>query len=194
MSKQLGFAIEQNRCMGCKACQIACKDKNNLGVGQFFREVIEVEGGSYLEQGAALKPQVYAYWISLSCNHCQKPACLTVCPVDAITKREEDGLVIIEQKKCIGCRKCEQSCPYDAPQYLKKDKQVAKCDYCIELVKQGKKPTCVAACPMRALDAASIAQLEKEYDGIKQVKEVTKSVTNPSIIIVPHSAIKNNYS
>ncbi|WP_408956478.1 DMSO/selenate family reductase complex B subunit [Natroniella sp. ANB-PHB2] len=184
MSKQVGFVLEQNRCMGCKACQIACKDKNNLGVGQFFREVIEVEGGNYLEQGVGFKPQVYAFWANLNCNHCHKPACLSVCPVDAITKRDESGVVIIEQEQCIGCRNCEKNCPYNAPQYLKREKKVAKCDYCIDLVAQGEEPTCVAACPMRALQSGQFNELKKKYNDVDQ--GISESFTEPAVIVIPH--------
>lgn len=177
MSNQVGFAVEQNMCMGCKACQAACKDKNDLEVGELFREVTETEG---------MNPEVYAFWTSLACNHCQEPACVPVCPVEAITKTEKGGIVVIDQEKCIGCRSCEKACPYDAPQYLKEEEKMGKCDYCIDLVIQGKEQVCTAACPMRVLHSGELSGLQEEYGGITQVAKMPKPLTKPSITIVPH--------
>ena len=104
MADQLGFVIEQERCMGCKACQAACKDKNDLEVGQLWRRVTEVSGGGYFEDGNAIRQHVYAFWTSMSCNHCENPRCVQNCPTGAMHKRAEDGVVVVDQDKCIGCR------------------------------------------------------------------------------------------
>ena len=82
---QLGFVHNNVECIGCRACEIACKDKNGLEAGPRFRRVSYVEGGTY--------PEVYAYKVNMSCNHCAQPACLPTCPTGAIYKRKKDGIV-----------------------------------------------------------------------------------------------------
>ena len=81
---QLGFFIDVSKCVGCKTCQVACKDKNNLEVGRNFRHVVEYAGGDWKPLHGAWVQDVFAYYVSVACNHCAKPACAEVCPKDAI--------------------------------------------------------------------------------------------------------------
>ncbi len=159
LSKQLAFHFDQKYCIGCKTCQTACKDKNNLEPGQFYRKVSEFEEGSYVKIGSGVTPQIDVHFLSISCNHCLEPACVKACPTGAMEKLEEDGIVRIEQDKCIGCRKCERSCPYNAPQYLPQNRKVGKCDFCLDLLKKDQAPACVSACPMRVLDYGPLTEL-----------------------------------
>lgn len=186
MSKQLAFCIEQNMCTGCKACQVACKDKHDLEVGQLWRRVEEMSGGKYAKKGSGFKPGIYAFWTSISCNHCEKPVCVEACPKDAIYKREEDGIVVINKEECIGCRSCEQACPYGAPQFNPEEKKMGKCDFCIDLIEQGKDPECVAACPMRAIHYGELKDLKNKYKGTNKTEGLPEPKTKPALIIVPH--------
>ena len=84
--------------------------------GMNLRKVREYSGGTWRKTNeGAWKQDVFAYYVSLSCNHCSDPACVKVCPTGAHFKRKEDGLVVIDTKKCIGCGMCAKACPYDAP-------------------------------------------------------------------------------
>lgn len=187
MAKQLGFVVEQKRCMGCKACQTACKDKNELEVGQLWRRVTEVAGGGYYEDGSAIRPRVYAFWTSISCNHCENPRCVQNCPTGAMHKRSEDGVVVVDKDKCIGCRYCTWSCPYGAPQYNPAEGKIGKCDLCLDYLAQGKDPACVAACPVRALHAGKLDELKQKYNGMTKTKGLPDpNLTHPSIIVAPH--------
>ncbi|MFR4802833.1 MAG: 4Fe-4S dicluster domain-containing protein [Eggerthellaceae bacterium] len=93
---------------------------------------------------------VYAYHVSLSCNHCERPECVHVCPTGAMHKNELD-LVCVDAKKCIGCGYCTMACPYHAPSIDPFSRQSSKCDGCSDRVSEGKLPICVEACPLRAL-------------------------------------------
>jgi anaerobic dimethyl sulfoxide reductase subunit B (iron-sulfur subunit) len=149
-----------------------------------------VEGGVY--------PDVYAYKVNMSCNHCAEPACLPTCPTGAIFKRKQDGIVDIDSTLCIGCRKCEAACPYGAPQFDPIENVVKKCNLCVDEIDAGRKPYCVMACMMRVLD---IGPIDKLRDGsyetkargpnditVRQVKSMANpDLTNPSIVFIPHS-------
>lgn len=186
-NKQLGFYLNQERCNGCLTCQIACKDKNDLPLGQLFRRVHEVAGGGYTEIDHTFKANVFAYWISMSCNHCQDPLCVKNCPTGAMQKREEDGIVFVDQNKCIGCRYCTWSCPYSAPEYNPDKGKTGKCDFCKDLLEQGEQPACVAACPMRALDFGTMEELQAKYGGVDRIRGLPEpDTTKPSLLINPH--------
>jgi len=188
--KQLGFIHNNVDCIGCRACEMACKDKNGLSAGPRFRRVQYVEGGTY--------PEVFAFKINMSCNHCAEPACLPSCPTGAIFKRKADGIVDIDSSLCIGCRRCEAACPYGAPQFDPADNLVKKCNMCVDEIEAGRKPYCVMACMMRVLDIGPIDQLrEGSYETkargpndqiVRQVRSMADpELTNPSIVFVPHS-------
>jgi anaerobic dimethyl sulfoxide reductase subunit B (iron-sulfur subunit) len=187
---QLGFVHNNVDCIGCRACEIACKDKNGLAAGPRFRRVQYVEGGTY--------PDVFAYKVNMSCNHCAEPACLPTCPTGAIFKRKSDGIVDIDSTLCIGCRRCEAACPFGAPQFDVLDVIVKKCNMCVDEIEAGRKPYCVMACMMRVLDIGPIARIwnsELESVAIGPNDEVSKQVKNmadidltePSIGFVAHS-------
>ncbi len=187
---QVGFVHNNIDCIGCRACEIACKDKNGLNAGPRFRRVMYVEGGHF--------PDVFAYKVNMSCNHCAEPACLPTCPTGAIFKRADNGVVDIDSTLCIGCRRCEAACPYGAPQFDPEDGLVKKCNMCIDELEAGRHPYCVMACMMRVLDIGPIDQLRAgrfptKAIGpgevpVRQVKNMAHpELTNPSIVFVPHS-------
>ncbi len=144
------FTFDASACTGCKACQIACKDKNNLPTGVLWRRVYEISGGSWQKQGDAWTTDAFAYNLSIACNHCVHPKCAGVCPTDAFVQRE-DGIVYIDESKCMGCGYCNWACPYSVPQYNPESGRMTKCNFCMDDLAQGKPPACVAACPMRVL-------------------------------------------
>ena len=183
---RLAFFFDSSACSGCKACQVACKDKNDLPVGQLWRRVYEVSGGGWKKQGAAWVSNVFAYNLSLSCNHCEEPVCAYNCPTQAIQKRD-DGIVVIDPAACIGCKYCAWACPYGAPQFNPATGVMGKCDLCADYVDQGKNPGCVDACPMRALDFGQYDELVAKYGDSDQVHPLpAPSITQPSIVLRAH--------
>jgi len=155
-----GMVIDLNRCIGCHACTAACKVKNATPPGVFYTKVLQEEIGRYPKVRLSFKP--------ILCMHCDDPACVEVCPTGA-SQKLENGVVVVDQEKCIGCRYCMVACPYNArsfnfedaaeyfpgkgytPYELTRNKEhitgvVGKCDFCIDRVEEGKDPACVQAC------------------------------------------------
>lgn len=145
------FYVDATVCSGCKACQIACKDRNELEEGRLWRRVYEVAGGDWKQEGSAWRPDIFAYNLSISCNHCDSPICVEGCPSGALHQRD-DGIVLLDEKICLGCGYCSWSCPYGAPQLRPDTGAMSKCDFCVEELDAGRMPACVQACPVRVLD------------------------------------------
>lgn len=186
MSTKLGFYFDQSVCTGCKACQIACKDKHDLPIGVKWRRVVEYTGGSWQEDGDTMVPNVFTYYTSIACNHCEDPICVKVCPTTAMHKRE-DGTVAVDPDKCVGCRYCEWACPYSAPQYNPELGHMTKCDLCADYRSEGRNPACVEACPSRALDWGPIEELRERYGDVDAVEPLPDpSITRPHLVITPH--------
>ena len=186
MSKQVAFYFDSESCTGCKACQVACKDKNDLEVGQLWRRVYEVSGGDWIKSGKAWTPNVFTYNVSMSCNHCEDAICVEVCPTKAMHKRD-DGIVLIDAEKCVGCGYCSWACPYDAPVLDTNAGKMTKCNFCYDDIDNGKNPACVDSCPMRCLSFGELEDLEAEHGDVHGVYPLPdESLTKPAIVITPH--------
>ncbi len=190
MAKQYAFHFDSSVCNSCKACSIACKSKNDLPVGITWRKVYEYGGGGWVpdpeDRSLLLPSNMFAYSMSTACNHCEHPACVTVCPAAAITKRD-DGIVLINTDQCIGCRYCEWACPYGAPQFNEAIGKMTKCNMCVDLVAKGENPYCVDACVMRALDFGELEEMRKKYGTENSVEPLPDAhFTSPALVITPH--------
>lgn len=163
----VGFYFDITRCIGCRACQVACKDKNRLEVGALYRKVNTYTVGSF--------PSIEGYSYSASCNHCSEPICLQNCPTGAIYKAA-DGTIIQDPSICIGCRMCVMSCPYGHPQYFPDAGVAGKCDGCYGLRQAGNEPACVSGCPNRALDFGEMDELRAKHG---------KDLDNGSVAVLP---------
>jgi anaerobic dimethyl sulfoxide reductase subunit B (iron-sulfur subunit) len=190
MAKQLAFYFDGSGCANCKACQVACQDKNNLPAKLRWRRVLQYGGGSWIpdpnNRNFMLPNNVFSYSVSIACMHCQEPLCRDVCPAAAISKRA-DGVVLIDQTKCIGCRYCEWACPYGAVQFDETAGVMTKCTFCEDLLAEGENPACVDACVMRCLDFGEMDELIAKYGDINAVEPLPSAeITKPSFVLTPH--------
>lgn len=150
--------VDVTRCIGCRGCQSACKDWNQLPAEQTrFTGNYENPPGflpyTWTRVGfneVAGNGEVKWYFSKLQCMHCTEPVCLKACPVEAVHKTRLET-VDIDQKKCIGCGLCQIYCPFDVPKVDQKIKKAWKCRLCLDRISHNLTPACVKACPVEAL-------------------------------------------
>ena len=168
--KALGLVIDLDICVGCHACAINCKQWNSGGhaaplpddnpygkdpSGVWFNRVHTFEAGTGAQSRTVHFPR--------SCLHCEEPACVTVCPTGASYKRAADGIVLVDEDKCIGCKLCSWACPYGAREYDADDGVMKKCTLCIDriynenLAEVERVPACVSTCPVSARHFGDLA-------------------------------------
>lgn len=196
--KSLGLVIDLDTCVGCQACVTSCKEWNTGGHmapltdrdpyggsvdGVWFNRVHtyehEVDGASRTVH------------FPRSCLHCETPACVTVCPTGASYKRTSDGIVLVDEDKCIGCKLCSWACPYGAREFDVDVGVMKKCTLCVDriynenLKEEDRVPACVAACPSGARhfgdlgDATSpVSQLVAARGGTELMPELGYAPTN----------------
>ncbi|MCW5576426.1 MAG: molybdopterin-dependent oxidoreductase, partial [Burkholderiales bacterium] len=150
---RLALLIDLERCTGCKSCEAACKQEHRLGPGEYRNKVV---WASALEEEAGLA------FLTLTCQHCERPACLRACPVNpkAITKDPATGIVRVDESRCTGCGECVMACPYSAMGYDPKGHHAVKCDLCVERRAEGAATTaCASVCPTQAIRFGRRAEL-----------------------------------
>jgi len=140
--KKKKLLINTERCMGCCACEIACKMEYELPRGIRFIVMKETEDDTRMQEKLKFHFDI--------CRHCDNPACMNVCPQKAIYKRE-DGIVLVKENSCVGCQLCLAACPYHVPQFTDKG-IMKKCSMCASRQDAGMQPACVAACPVGAIE------------------------------------------
>jgi anaerobic dimethyl sulfoxide reductase subunit B (iron-sulfur subunit) len=169
MVKQYGFYFNSDRCVLCRACEVACKAVNDIQPGIKWMRVAEIWSGVY--------PDLTRDFFALACMHCAKPTCIETCPTGATSKRSEDGIVVVDRDKCDGCRDCFSACPYGVPQFGD-DGIMQMCDFCAGI---NREPACAVSCPTKALNFGALDELLEMAKG-KAARRMG-GPTEPSIII-----------
>src|SRR2546427_11150242 len=157
LGEQYRFHFDMTKCIGCKCCVVACNEQNGNPAEINWRRVGEIEGGWY--------PNTQRLHLSMGCNHCLEPTCMTGCPVDAYSKDAITGVVIHSAETCIGCQYCTWNCSYGVPQYNPERGVVGKCDMCHNRLAEGREPACVSACPESAIqiEIVNITEWKRDY-------------------------------
>jgi Fe-S-cluster-containing dehydrogenase component/formate-dependent nitrite reductase membrane component NrfD len=159
-----GFVIDQDRCIGCHACTVACKDEHKVPVGVFRTWVKYIEKGSF--------PDVSRHFGVMRCNHCEQAPCIEICPTSALFKRD-NGIVDFDNSRCIGCKSCMQACPYDALYIDPATSTVAKCNFCAHRVEANLEPACVVVCPTQAIMTGNLDDPQSRVSRIVATQKVT---------------------
>lgn len=197
-----GMAIDLTRCFGCHTCSVACKSFNNLPNEIWWNRILTV-GGEGIDTAEGTFPNLKMQHLPVNCQHCENAPCVKACPVGA-TYQREDGIVIQDYDKCIGCRMCMVACPYNArsfnfkkPEYyadhalgdfdapVHQYNVVEKCTFCVNRVDRGEVPACMDLCPGRArywgdLDDPD-SEISKVIKGRNYVKLLEEKGTKPKV-------------
>jgi Fe-S-cluster-containing dehydrogenase component/formate-dependent nitrite reductase membrane component NrfD len=176
---RFAFVIDQNRCIGCHACTVACKEEHNVPIG------VNRTWVKYFEKG--LFPTTRRHFAVLRCNHCSDAPCVTICPTVALFKRN-DGIVDFDGSRCIGCKSCMQACPYDAL-YINPDSgTAAKCNFCAHRVETNLQPACEIVCPVQAIVSGDLDDAASRVNDIIGVQKTTvrkpDKTTKPNVYYV----------
>lgn len=155
------FIFDQNKCVGCHACVVACINENGFQSPDQWRNVHE-SNNPHL-------PQLPLIYLSLACNHCDDAPCLKNCPSLAYSRDEKTGAVVHDPKKCIGCKYCTWACPFDAPKFNPKSGIIEKCTFCNHRIEDNLKPACANLCPVGALDFENIEFNKEESENSSPV-------------------------
>ena len=159
------MVIDTRRCIGCHGCSVACKATFDVPLGLTRSWVEYVEKGDY--------PHVSRHFIPRLCNQCSNPQCVNVCPTGATFKREEEGIVVVDEEICIGCKYCILACPYDARFVNPDTGTVDKCDFCLHRVSQGVAPACVNTCQGKARIFGDMNDPDSEVAHVMATNPVT---------------------
>ena len=144
---KVSLMVLQKDCVGCHACEIACKQEHGLGVGPRFIKVIERSPA----------------YIPIYCHHCARPPCKDSCPADAIS-RNEWSIVCVDAELCIGCKACVEACPFGAMQFDEETDVAMMCDLCYERLEGGEEPACSTVCPTRCILWGDMKAISQEME------------------------------
>jgi Fe-S-cluster-containing dehydrogenase component/formate-dependent nitrite reductase membrane component NrfD len=158
-----GFVIDHNRCIGCHACTVACKEEHGVPVGVFRTWVKYIEKGEF--------PATSRHFGVMRCNHCDNAPCIEICPTQALHYRD-NRIVDFDNNRCIGCKSCMQACPYDALYIDPETNTAAKCNFCAHRVELNLEPACVVVCPTQAIIAGDLDDPQSNVSTIIATQKV----------------------
>ena len=176
--KRYGMLVDMRKCIGCQSCTVSCSLENQPPVGQFRTTVLQYE--VVPDQG-----QAAMVMLPRLCNHCDNPPCVPVCPVQATFQRE-DGIVLVDNERCVGCAYCVQACPYDA-RFINHETQTAdKCTFCEHRLEVGLLPACVESCVGGARIIGDLNDPDSAISRLMAENKADIKVLKPEMKTDPH--------
>lgn len=167
MKKRFGLVIDQERCIGCEACSVACMLENN-SCAPLIR--VKTENVDQQDTPEGQFPDLKMSFLPLLCNHCSHPPCVDICPLGALAKRE-DGPVILDEEVCDGCEACIEACPFDSILYNQEKEKAEKCNLCVHRIDRGLEPFCVICCEGQAMHFGDLGDPDSQVSQIVTKKE-----------------------
>ena len=178
-TKRYGMLIDLRQCIGCQACTVSCHIENAAPLGSFRTTVSQYEV-EHQETG-----EVATFMLPRLCNHCDNPPCVPVCPVQATFQRS-DGIVLVDNERCVGCGYCVQACPYDA-RFINRETQTAdKCTFCEHRLEAGLLPACVESCVGGARVIGDLNDPDSEISSRIAANKDDIKVLKPGMQTAPH--------
>jgi Fe-S-cluster-containing dehydrogenase component len=175
------MVMDQRKCVGCQSCTVACRTWNELPLDIFYNPVVS-------EGVQGVFPNVHQTFTPLICMHCENPPCTICCPCKA-SQQDEDGIVWVDEAKCMGCKVCVNSCPYGARDVNHKEGFVRKCTFCKDRVREGDQPYCVMTCHQKArvfgdLDDPT-SEVSKLVGSLQTNRIFPELGTDPQVYYIP---------
>lgn len=170
--------VDLRRCIGCQSCTISCGIENATPIGEFRTTVRQYEVTDE-------KQVVNNVLLPRLCNHCDNPPCVPVCPVQA-TYQRKDGIVVINNERCIGCAYCVQACPYDARFINEETKTADKCTFCTHRLEAGLLPACVESCVGGARIIGDLKDPNSTISKMVAEHKAELKVLKPDAGTIPH--------
>ncbi len=197
------YLVDTDKCIGCGSCVRACQKENHVPPHRFRtwveRYVVSHDGHTHIDSPDGARngfPPVVsdynvakAFFVPKLCNHCTHTPCVQVCPVGA-SYRTKDGLILVDEKRCIGCGYCVQACPYGS-RFIHPELHVAsKCTLCYHRITKGMLPACVQSCPVQA---RMLGDRKKNGDKVAEIIATSKvvRVLKPELLTEPNCYYKN---
>jgi Fe-S-cluster-containing dehydrogenase component len=180
-NKNYCMVIVSDRCIDCERCMEACRKGWNVPEYGYRTRVLEIRENGKLKT-----------FLPVPCMQCDDPPCVAACPTSASIKRKEDGIIIVQQNKCMGCKVCMLSCPYDARYFNEEKRAIDKCDFCLPRLEKGLKPFCVEACPTHARIFGDLNDKESEVykilsDVEREIKVLKEELSTHPKVFYTHS-------
>lgn len=147
------IVVDPTRCLGCRSCELACAVAHSAS-----KTLVGALSESAPPESRVALECIEDLVVPLQCRHCEEAPCVAVCPTKALTKSEAEGPVLLNDELCIGCKACIVVCPFGVICLSRHGKLAIKCDLCVERLKAGQEPACVASCPTGALRFESTAE------------------------------------